>query len=746
MAFSAPLNGSGLGELFTHNPAGTSDVYTLASGAPSVGQSLKLVSAAGATQGISLVSQPGVRWRQDASASAGLRCDSWTGYCDGLGATPTADITVTTLVAAVGQKVLVTVHTGSGKWPGVHAFNSTTANPSTTMDSGSITPTAGSDYLVVAFGRFLSGTAAGAPTVGFTPLTTANGYAFAYKILTAHDGSAVQCQWTIASAQYEAQIVAIRVSSSSTVTDANDALMAAFAQTDYTKAGRFKSVRDMRMQALTASEPGVQMVTSHADRVNDYRGAGWGAGDMQAGAATNANGATQVGTAGVNAYLHYAVSQWNQTIATSTDNDLSTVTGQTVVTIGRATVNGGLGGIFRDPTAATAPYIANTAASAKYGVASSGLATIDTAVATGSTIRLLLCQRYDLVSGIVGMTDISSGDQQLCAKVGGRMGNVIPWAVGGGVANSGIEYATGANYEAIGRQNAAFVTGDVYWQAIISGMITQAQMAALEAFAEAQFGAVMDNGFRCIMGAGASFEGGYDDAAAQLANPPMNYAMTVSTGPRGTLIAQGFDAQPFAIQRGIPGRTLNQFNTQFATEYAPHIDSRRPGISLIWLGDLLYNSGKSQSLLQMQAQLATTDALFAAAGGYYAIYTVMSGAYQYAANAFNPATGPSTAGSVVLTLIDWLNTSARSTLTRCRGVQNYEIDPHLKVDTNTTGSCAGVQACADTVYYGAIGGHFNLNGYQYIGTTRAGFLGANDSILYPASTGRGLHLGIGIGL
>lgn len=735
MAFSAPLNGSGLGEIFTHNTGGTSDAYAMAQ-APAVGQSMRLVAAAGSGgQSVTNVTSPGMRWRQDATAGAALSCDIWTGYCDGLSGTPTGVVTVTTAIAATAQRVNITLHNGSGKWPPVHARSSATAT-STTMDGGSITPTAGYDYLVMACGRFLSGTA---PTlvdaVNWTALTGANGYAFAYRILTAHGGAAINCAWTIASVQWEASICAIRVSPSATITDAHDALMAAFGQTDYTKAGRFKFFYDARLQALTALESGVQMVTSHADRVNDYRGAGWGAGDMQCGGGTNANGPTQGGTPGVDSYLVYnGSSQWTQSLTTNTDTDMSTVTGLTVATVASCTGNGGIGGIFRDPTATTAPYMCNAAASGKYGLSMSSYgSTIDTGVATGSTIRLLLAQRYDLVSGTNGMNDVNSGDQRMRAKVGGRRGKFVPWAVGAGgsVAFAGVEFASGANYVSIGRQGANYATiPKFYCQVGISGMLTQTQMAALEAWSEAQYAAVMDNGFKDIQGVGASFEQGLDDSAAFMADPPMPYAMTVSTGPLGTLAARGYDT--VGVNVGISARTLAFLNAVFATEIAPSIDRRRPGVPVLFIGDVLYNSAKTQNLATIQSQLATFDALCATAGCYYVIYTVMSGFYQYAANAFNPATAPSAAGSVVIALNDWLATSGRASLSRCRGIQNYETDAHLKVATPDS-SCVGVQACADTAYYGVAGGHFINAGYQYIGTTRAQYIGANPGVLSSGS-------------
>lgn len=725
MAISAPLNGaSQLGETFAHNIALTADPLTIAA-TLSVGDTLLFMAAAGAGgQSVTALSQTGVRWVSCPPTAAALYVGIWYGTVTS--ASASATLNVTTAIAGTAMRYTVTRHTGVGLIPTINATAHSTAT-SATMDATSVSPTAAFDYLVVAVGRALTSAVPLTPSAGFTALNSnSNGYYYAYQILTAHSGAAVNCAFTWtggAAVQWEAQIIAFRVTPS--VSAGIDTLVAVLDPADQTPAGKVKIARDCRVTGLTATEPGVNIVAGQAHRWNDYRLQS-SALDAIGGGGVDASGYSLVGTQGTGTeYLHGNGAQWMASTAAISTLDLSAVTGYTIIDIVRVTGNGGVGGIARDPLLATAPYCMNAVESGTYKMASNQTTSVDTGVASGATWRIIFTQRYNIRSGVAGMTAINSGDQMHHVAMGGRVPCPQIWG-NGLLVNSGVTYASGNNYDVMGRQSTNIATIDHAFHAVINSELTAAQRLAVEAWAVTNFGVTLDTSLRTLIPLGASFTWGASQAGAQLTDPPLKYAVTSATGGGSTFAARGWEARPFALSNfGVSGRNMAHYAEGISTTVLQAMNSAHPGRNLFVVWDVCYNSMKTLTAAQGEAALISLLTQIQAVGGYTLIATVVDGGYQYTGfTALGNASGISAQGTETLAFNALLRANW-ATYPNCVGLVDLAADINLKPD-KWAGVYPNTPACAIGTYYeGGQGGHFLNAGYQYIGQLFADYINAN---------------------
>lgn len=733
MAISAnPLNGGGLGEAFSFIAASTSgSIVPTFTTALAVGQTLILLGAASATQGLVTVSQTGVRWTLVKRNAAALANDVWIGYVDGLTGAPSTTINFTTLVngSVIAQRLCVSQETGLGSWTPLHATNTTTAT-SMTCDAGSVTPTAGQEVLCFSVARVLSGAAQNQPTdTAWHNLATSNNGAYFGRVVLTSVGLATSCAWSIANVQWEATTVCFRATTA--IVPTIDALVAVLDPTDPSPAGKCKIVRDCRVQALTATEPGVNIVTGQAHRWNDYRQQSSTL-DAIGGGGTDALGYSLVGVQGSGTeYLHGDGTQWMASTAAIATLDLSLVPGYTIIDIVRVTANGGVGGIARSPTAATAPYCMNAVESGTFTMASNLTTSLDTAVASGSTWRIIFTQRFNLRSGVSGMNDISSGDQMHHVAMGGR--TAVPQIWGNGLlANSGVEYAAGNNFDVIGRQSTNIATLDHAFHAVLATELTTAQRQAVEAWAVTNFGVTLDTSFHALIPLGASFNWGASQAGVQQTDPPLKWCVVNATGGAGTLTSRGWESNPFTLSNyGISGRTIAMTAEGIATTSLQNRNPAHPGYDVFVVWDIFYNSMKTLTAVACELEVIALLTTIAATGGKTLLATIVDGGFMYTGfTNLGTSSGVSTQGTQVLAFNALLRANWR-TYPGCVGLVDLAANVNLMPD-KWNGVYPNIPASAIGTYYeGGQGGHFLNGGYQLIGQIFKDYLDANPGALNP---------------
>jgi hypothetical protein len=521
-----------------------------------------------------------------------------------------------------------------------------------------------------------------------------------------------------------------------TVSTRNAALVASLDPVDQTRTGRVYAARDCRIVAATAADPGVFISTANVNRWNDYRGSTIGAPNLLCGAGTNTNGPTLTGIAGSgNEYVTFnGTTQWLQNASADVAYALDGVGTLNYILIARVSGNGGMGGIGRDSTALTVPYMGASVVGGTHRVdfnPAAGAIQVDSTVASGP-IRLHIVTKYALRNTVAAMNGVSSGDLMVGTKLGGRLAPT---------SRHNTLMTAGNNFEFIGRLGATFCPMDVFWEGYVKGDLSQANIATLEAWAFNEFGAVHDTSKRTAFYYGASLTEGALNNGTYVATPTPEGMVAIVSGARGSLAAQGFDTVGRAVNKGVSGRTLAQATLCYDLEIGPSINTARPGPNVMIVSDLASNSFGSGGVNDTQAwtDLTALCQKHFDAGGRTIVKTIPDRDLWYTGGvALNPATGISTQGGYALAYNQRLR-GQYFLLPGCIGLIDWAGDNNFLLDRNNPAfgieSCQldGVHGGAGTFYDSANGGgvHFAQPGYTYTGAMDKTALDANDTWLYP---------------
>lgn len=150
---------------------------------------------------INSISQTGVTWQQAVRSNTNKGSMIWYGV---VGASPSASLTATLSGTPVS-----TMRGGVSEWSGllsVGTLNSTASNSgsSTTPTTGTITPTANQQALIIATGSSTGNSSA--PTNGFTALTTQDASFPGSYLVVANTSGTYNTAWTASSGNWETEI------------------------------------------------------------------------------------------------------------------------------------------------------------------------------------------------------------------------------------------------------------------------------------------------------------------------------------------------------------------------------------------------------------------------------------------------------------------------------------------------------------------------------------------------------------
>lgn len=411
-----------------------------------------------------------------------------------------------------------------------------------------------------------------------------------------------------------------------------------------------------------------------------------------------------------------------------------------VITIAKATGAGFVAGVASDPTALTTyPFIYTKAGSTNwqgdFGATASGdHYQPDTGVAfNDGAIRLTAMGKTQHV----GASIFQPGDERYQMYFAGRQVQLFMSQAAGATTIPVATTTTGGQKLAVGRGGSTYFDGTVYWVGYLTGPMTMNAWKALIAFAQTQFGITLANDKRNTFVVHAlSGYSGYcvDDQSGHLTPTPQTGTKSVlyvcansSSGARGSFVTQGLDVgQTHSYLYCKDGINSLGLEDGFDTLVAPNIDGMRAGSAiLLYLSiynDLSHNNWSGATAL---THLATYAAKCRALGILVCLETCADGSNFYTANVLN------TLGQAAL---DY-NTGIRATVAggiyydvlldlEAHASNLYKINASPRSYTNPTAAVYSSDSAHFSIAYQAIHGQYWKDIFD-----------ANDSILYPATSG-----------